>query len=134
MAGRMTSASFVGRQDERRASPRPEGRPSEVADIHATGQQLLDRARESLTRLGTKLPGARADAAGCEAEFAQQVLRQLVEGRTNRQIARTLFISEKTASVHVSNIKGKLGAANRSEAAGGALVPGVTRPDPRPSQ
>jgi DNA-binding NarL/FixJ family response regulator len=40
-----------------------------------------------------------------------------MEGRTNRQIARTLFISEKTASVHVSNIMRKLGAANRSEAA-----------------
>jgi DNA-binding NarL/FixJ family response regulator len=39
-----------------------------------------------------------------------------VEGRTNRQIARALFISEKTASVHVSNIMSKLGAANRSEA------------------
>jgi DNA-binding NarL/FixJ family response regulator len=40
-----------------------------------------------------------------------------MEGRTNRQIARALFISEKTASVHVSNIMSKLGAANRSEAA-----------------
>ena len=47
----------------------------------------------------------------------QEVLRHLVEGRTNRQIARALFISEKTASVHVSNIMGKLGAASRAEAA-----------------
>jgi DNA-binding CsgD family transcriptional regulator/tetratricopeptide (TPR) repeat protein len=47
----------------------------------------------------------------------QEVLRHLVEGRTNRQIARALFISEKTASVHVSNIMSKLGASNRSEAA-----------------
>jgi DNA-binding NarL/FixJ family response regulator len=45
------------------------------------------------------------------------VLQHLVLGRTNRQIARVLFISEKTASVHVSNIMRKLGAANRSEAA-----------------
>lgn len=37
-------------------------------------------------------------------------------GQTNRQIARILFISEKTASIHVSNIMGKLGAANGSEA------------------
>jgi hypothetical protein len=34
-----------------------------------------------------------------------------------KQIARALFVSEKTASVHVSNIMGKFGAANRSEAA-----------------
>ena len=47
----------------------------------------------------------------------QEVLQHLVDGRTNRQIARALFISEKTASVHVSNIMGKLGATNRSEAA-----------------
>jgi DNA-binding CsgD family transcriptional regulator len=214
--GLRAEADAAERAHDRRADP------SEVADIHATGRQLLDHARESLARIGTNLPGARADAAGCEAEFArlelrsdpmrwaalaatwdalsepyeaayarwrqaeallvakepgaaailrqgyettvelgevslrhelerlaqraridlrppsatpptngpgrmaeapgltpreQQVLRQLVEGRTNRQIARTLFISEKTASVHVSNIMGKLGAANRSEAA-----------------
>jgi DNA-binding CsgD family transcriptional regulator len=47
----------------------------------------------------------------------QEVLQHLVGGRTNRQIARALFISEKTASVHVFNIMSKLGAANRSEAA-----------------
>ena len=38
-------------------------------------------------------------------------------GRTNREIATDLFISEKTASVHVSNIKSKLGANGRAEIA-----------------
>jgi DNA-binding NarL/FixJ family response regulator len=38
-------------------------------------------------------------------------------GRSNREIAAELFISAKTASVHVSNILAKLGAANRAEAA-----------------
>ena len=38
-------------------------------------------------------------------------------GRTNRQIAEALFISPKTATVHVSNILGKLGVRNRVEAA-----------------
>jgi len=42
---------------------------------------------------------------------------QLVEGRTNRQIAGTLYISEKTVSVHVSNILAKLGVRSRAEAA-----------------
>jgi DNA-binding CsgD family transcriptional regulator len=41
----------------------------------------------------------------------------LAEGRTNRQIAETLFIAENTAGVHVSRILGKLGAASRTEAA-----------------
>jgi len=45
------------------------------------------------------------------------VLALVAQGRTNRQIGETLFISEKTASVHVSNILAKLGVANRAEAA-----------------
>jgi len=47
----------------------------------------------------------------------REVLELLSEGRTNRQIAEHLFISESTAGVHVSNILGKLGVANRGEAA-----------------
>jgi DNA-binding CsgD family transcriptional regulator/tetratricopeptide (TPR) repeat protein len=47
----------------------------------------------------------------------REVLTALVAGRTNGEIARTLFISVKTASVHVSNILRKLDVPNRSEAA-----------------
>jgi DNA-binding CsgD family transcriptional regulator/tetratricopeptide (TPR) repeat protein len=47
----------------------------------------------------------------------REVLALLAEGRTNRQIAEVLFISDKTASVHVSNILAKLGVSNRGEAA-----------------
>jgi DNA-binding NarL/FixJ family response regulator len=46
-----------------------------------------------------------------------EVLALVADGRTNRQIAAALFISDKTASVHVSNILAKLGVANRGEAA-----------------
>jgi class 3 adenylate cyclase/ATP/maltotriose-dependent transcriptional regulator MalT len=46
-----------------------------------------------------------------------EVLALVSEGRTNGEIARILFISPKTASVHVSHILDKLGAANRVEAA-----------------
>jgi DNA-binding CsgD family transcriptional regulator/tetratricopeptide (TPR) repeat protein len=45
-----------------------------------------------------------------------EVLRLVAEGWTNQQIADALFITRKTASVHVSNIMGKLGASNRAEA------------------
>ena len=51
----------------------------------------------------------------------REVLALLTTGATNRVIARNLFISERTASVHVSNILTKLGAANRTEAARFAL-------------
>jgi DNA-binding NarL/FixJ family response regulator len=45
------------------------------------------------------------------------VLRLVAAGRSNREIAGELFISPKTASVHVSNILGKLHVASRGEAA-----------------
>jgi DNA-binding NarL/FixJ family response regulator len=47
----------------------------------------------------------------------REVLTLVAEGYTNRRIAETLFISESTAGVHVSNILGKLGVASRTEAA-----------------
>lgn len=46
-----------------------------------------------------------------------EVLRLVAAGQSNRDIANELFISVKTASVHVSNILGKLGVASRGEAA-----------------
>ncbi|HMH89786.1 MAG TPA: AAA family ATPase [Streptosporangiaceae bacterium] len=46
-----------------------------------------------------------------------EVLRLLAVGHSNREIAAELFIAPKTASVHVSNILGKLGASSRTEAA-----------------
>jgi ATP/maltotriose-dependent transcriptional regulator MalT len=67
--------------------------------------------------------GAPAGAAGTardrlgltEREF--EVLRLVASGQSNREIAAELFISAKTASVHVSNILAKLGASSRGEAA-----------------
>ena len=44
------------------------------------------------------------------------MLDQLARGRTDRQIADTLFISKKTVSVHVSSILRKLDAGNRIDA------------------
>jgi DNA-binding CsgD family transcriptional regulator len=54
-----------------------------------------------------------------------EVLRLLASGRTNRQIADELFISESTAGVHVSHILGKLGVAGRVEAAAIAVRLGL---------
>jgi DNA-binding CsgD family transcriptional regulator len=45
-----------------------------------------------------------------------EVLVLLASGHTNRQIAQSMFISEKTASVHVTNILRKLGVTSRVEA------------------
>jgi DNA-binding CsgD family transcriptional regulator/tetratricopeptide (TPR) repeat protein len=46
-----------------------------------------------------------------------EVLTLVAEGRSNRQIGQALFITEKTASLHVSHILAKLGVAGRGEAA-----------------
>jgi DNA-binding NarL/FixJ family response regulator len=63
----------------------------------------------------------------------REVLRLLGHGLSNAQIARTLFISEKTASVHVSNILRKLGVTSRVQAALAAsrLASGPARADRR---
>ena len=58
-------------------------------------------------------PGAELGLTARELE----VLALVAEGRSNRQVADALFISAKTASVHVSNILAKLGVASRVEAA-----------------
>jgi DNA-binding NarL/FixJ family response regulator len=47
----------------------------------------------------------------------REVLQRLARGYSNRRIAEELFISVKTASVHVSNILGKLEVTSRGEAA-----------------
>jgi DNA-binding CsgD family transcriptional regulator len=54
-----------------------------------------------------------------------EVLALVANGRTNRQIGAALFISEKTASVHVSRILAKLGARTRAQAAGMAVTLGL---------
>ncbi len=55
----------------------------------------------------------------------REVLELVAQGRSNDEIAETLFISPKTASVHVSHILAKLGAP-----AGPRPPPGGTRPGP----
>ncbi|MFE5754864.1 AAA family ATPase [Streptomyces massasporeus] len=61
-------------------------------------------------------PADPAEALGLTSR-ERDVLRLVAAGHTNRRIAQELFISPKTASVHVSNILGKLGVSGRGEAA-----------------
>jgi DNA-binding CsgD family transcriptional regulator len=100
----------------------------------AAARAWLGRAADQSERLGALALLGDIRALGCGAgEDAEpepsavtrlgltgrelEVLRLMAAGRTNRQIAERLFISPKTASVHVSRILHKLGAANRVEAA-----------------
>jgi ATP/maltotriose-dependent transcriptional regulator MalT len=81
---------------------------------------LARRARIPLGPVGdADTPAPEPDRLGLTArEF--EVLRLVADGRSNREIAAELFISAKTASVHVSNILAKLGATSRGEAAAAA--------------
>jgi ATP/maltotriose-dependent transcriptional regulator MalT len=58
----------------------------------------------------------------------RQVLAALADGATNREIAASLFMAEKTASVHVSRILAKLGVRSRTEAAAVAHRLALTDP------
>jgi DNA-binding NarL/FixJ family response regulator len=83
----------------------------------------LDQVMESPTRERDKSPASRLRLTTRE----QEVLALVMEGRTNRQIGSALYITEKTASVHVSNILTKLGVANRGEAAAAARRLGLAK-------
>ncbi|MFJ4951635.1 AAA family ATPase [Streptomyces sp. NPDC088760] len=78
--------------------------------------RLAQRARLTLTRAARPGPADPAAALGLTSR-ERDVLGLVAAGRTNRQIAEELFISPKTASVHVSNILSKLGVSGRGEAA-----------------
>ncbi len=62
---------------------------------------------------------SRSESAGLTERLTareMEVLRLLSDGQTNKEIARALFITERTVKFHVSSILGKLGAGNRTEA------------------
>jgi DNA-binding NarL/FixJ family response regulator len=72
------------------------------------------RARVRHTEEEVILP---AEAAGLTPRELD-VLRLIAEGRTNPEIGKALYMSPKTASVHVSRILSKLDVKTRTEAAG----------------
>ncbi|WP_086791820.1 helix-turn-helix transcriptional regulator [Streptomyces thermovulgaris] len=108
--------------------------------VHATAEHLrarplADRAALLARRARLTLTCAPQRSAADPAESLgltgreREVLRLVADGRTNRQIAEELFISPKTASVHVSNILAKLGVSGRGEAAAMAHRLGLFPPE-----
>jgi DNA-binding NarL/FixJ family response regulator len=84
-------------------------------------EPIADQARALARRARLVEEPAEADESGWGLTSREvEVLRLVADGRSNGQIAEELFISRKTASVHVSNILSKLGVTSRVEAA--ALV------------
>ncbi len=72
-------------------------------------------------RLLGRLAGRTSEAVPTLSTREREVLRLVVEGQANKQIARALGISERTAKFHVASILRKLDAENRAEAAARAV-------------
>jgi DNA-binding CsgD family transcriptional regulator len=87
--------------------------------------QLETLSRRLRARIGGKPASSAPDRAYGLTRREAEVLTEVAAGRTNREIAQKLFISESTAGVHVSNILGKLGVSTRTEAARVALDQGL---------
>ena len=92
-----------------------------VADLVGWPGWRRDRAEALVRRLEGS--GARADGELTARE--REVAALIAEGLTNSQLADRLFISPKTAAVHVSNILMKLGLSSRVEIAAWAVRHGV---------
>jgi DNA-binding CsgD family transcriptional regulator/tetratricopeptide (TPR) repeat protein len=110
-------------------------RPGAAAELQAAhgvavrlGAAPLRTAIEALARRGRlDFPGRPrvVEVGAVLTPREREVLALMAQGRTNRQIGAALFISEKTASVHVSNILAKLSAGGRTEAVAIAAARGL---------
>ena len=98
-----------------------------AAPLRAQIEALARRARISLTPAQPAPAPAPAHPHGLTDREAA-VLQLLVAGHTNRQIGQQLFISPKTASVHVTNILRKLAVRDRVQAAAVAVRLGLVNP------
>lgn len=85
------------------------------------GQRFIPPAIAN--RLAERIP--RSELTSRELE----VLKLIVKGMSNREIAATLFITEGTVKIHVNNLLGKLGVSDRTKAATTALKRGIVHLD-----
>jgi DNA-binding CsgD family transcriptional regulator/tetratricopeptide (TPR) repeat protein len=88
-----------------------------VGRVAVTGRTPATGHGERAGRTGPAAAASSGSGPDTLTPREQQVLALVAEGLTNGQIAERLFISAKTASVHVSAILRKLGVATRTEAA-----------------
>ena len=92
------------------------------------GMRGLEESVLGLQRQRTERHEPRPAAAGLSTREVQ-VLRLMAAGKTNQEIANTLFRSPNTVANHVRNILGKTQAANRAEASAFAVRHGLLPPE-----
>ena len=93
----------------------------------ASGQTLLDNSISANVR--HRLRDASNPAGGIQelTEQERKVLEHIGQGLTNRQIANSMFLAEKTVKNYVSSLLGKLGLERRTQAAAMAVRLGLGR-------
>jgi len=116
----------AGQRDEAEQQWRQAAQTADRLGAKPLRRMLDDLARRARIGTAPDLPDGAVLASLTSRE--REVLRLLAAGRSNREIAAVLFIAPKTASVHVSNILGKLGASSRTEAAAIAHREGLAGP------
>src|SRR3954468_17065302 len=91
------------------------------------GEALLDPAmmNKAFARLREAARKDRGDAFKMLTEQEVKIIALVAHGRTNREIAGELFLSEKTVRNYVSSILGKLGLSHRAQAAAYAVEHGL---------
>ncbi|MFD9334717.1 response regulator [Streptomyces sp. NPDC060028] len=102
----------------------PDALAAAIRSVHA-GHVLLqpEVAVALLSEDGQPAPAGRG---GSLTDREREVLLHMADGRSNREIARALVLSEKTVKTHVSNILMKLDVADRTQAALWAVRHGIT--------
>jgi DNA-binding NarL/FixJ family response regulator len=100
--------------------------------LEAEVEGFIRRARLPLAARPDGLRPGPCSSLGLTRREAE-VLALVAEGRTNREIGEQLFISGKTASVHVTRILAKLGVANRGQAAAVAHRSGLVQAAAQPA-
>jgi DNA-binding NarL/FixJ family response regulator len=90
----------------------PQALVQAIRAVHDGHMLFAPEATEAMLAPAPADPGA-----GALTEREREVLVQIAQGRSNREIARALVVSEKTVKTHVSNILLKLGLQDRTQAA-----------------
>jgi DNA-binding NarL/FixJ family response regulator len=128
-AARWREAEALAQDGDRSGAQAAARHAHEVASTLGSrwlAEEVAALARRARLRLeGPPGPAEADDIAAMDDPAAQlgltvrerEVLELLAMGRTNREIGETLFMAEKTASVHVSRILAKLDVRSRTEAA-----------------
>jgi NarL family two-component system response regulator LiaR len=108
----------------------PEALVEAIRAVHRGEARLHPEIMRKLMEQVTRQPQGEKPATGPQlTRREKEVIRLVAQGKSNREIAEVLVISEKTAKAHISNILGKLGLDDRTQMAIYAIKNGLVNLD-----